>query len=102
MELPRHPLPTGEAQVNGATVPIRALSFAEVRKMRSMGEAERVAWMIACATGVSVEEAAAWEDEASIEHGAALLVAITELSGMEDTVRIGPKAIRARKRTSAS
>jgi len=57
-ELPRHALATGTAQVNGAAVDIRALSFSEVRKMRGMDEAARVAWMIACATGVTTETAA--------------------------------------------
>lgn len=102
MQLPRPALATRTIELAGASVELRSLTFSEARRMRDLSEPERVAWMVSCATGLTPAEADDWLGSVSTELAADLLLAITELSGLEDSVRIGPKATAARKRTSGS
>ena len=102
--LPTPALATGSVNLSGGPAELRAMSFSEARRMRDLDEAQRVAWMVACSTGVTVADAEAWLAVASVEDGADLLLAITELSGLEDSVTVKgtPKRSPAKRRTSAS
>jgi hypothetical protein len=104
-DLPRPPLATRSLPLNGSSVELRSLTFTEARKLRDIpDEGERVAWMVACACDVTTTEADEWIGALSVDDGATVLLAITELSGMDEMVRVkgSPKASRGRKRTSAS
>ena len=84
MTLPIKPLPTGTVTIEGTDVPIRGLSRTEVVKLQSFEGREDDAepFVVAAATGVSVDEARQWLGSVDLVTGGRLLVAIFELSGL--------------------
>ena len=107
MPLPRPVLATSSIDLDGTNVELRSLTFTQALKLRAMDiEADRVAWMVSCATGVSQDEAAEWMDAVPTSLAADLIIAIVELSGLEDQVTVegpsGPKPLRAKRRMNAN
>ncbi len=86
MPLPSKPLPTGTVTIAGTDVPIRALSRSEVLKVRSFegNEDQAEPYVIACATGVSVEEATDWLSSIDLVTGGELIEAVFRLTGLLD------------------
>jgi hypothetical protein len=86
MQLPGKPLPTGSVTIDGTEVPIRALSRLEVRKLRQFSASAEDAepYIVACGTGVSVEDATEWLGRVTVEDGGALLDEVLILSGLLD------------------
>lgn len=86
MPLPIAPLATGSATVNGTEVPIRALSRAEVRKLRQYSgrSADAEPFIVSCGTGESIDDAEAWLSSVGVKDGGDLVDAILVLSGLVD------------------
>lgn len=98
MTLPAEPLRTGSVTIAGTEVPIRALARSEVLHMRSFRESEDDAepYVIACGTGVTIDEARAWLASVSLETGGSLIEGIFNLTGLldpqEGSIGEGPDA----------
>lgn len=84
MSLPIVPLDHDEIEIGGQMVEYHSLTRTEVTKLAGYGEDTDAAeaFMVACGTGVSVEEAAAWRASVSAPTVSKLLAAIGIISGL--------------------
>lgn len=91
MALPAKPLATGSAVVNGTTVELRSLSRAEVKHLARLldDNQDGEAYVIAAATGETMEEATKWLDSVGNDEAKALIDSIWQISGLASN---GPKA----------
>ena len=93
MALPESPLATGVAEVAGVQVAFRSLSRAEAVQLRDFAgrtnDAE--AFIVSAATGVSVEESAAWLGSVDVRTGGSLVDQILALSGLSPNTRPSSK-----------
>jgi hypothetical protein len=88
MPLPVVPLATGTVNVNGADIPIRALSRLEVLRVADMENIEAEPYILSCAADVPLEEATAWLGSVDAEVGNKVAQAILALSAATDP-RVG-------------
>jgi hypothetical protein len=84
MPLPNVPARTGTVNIAGTDVTIRALSRLEVLKVGGMENIEAEPFVLAAATGVTLEEATAWLSTVDAETGGKVALAILELSAAVD------------------
>ena len=94
MPLPNIPLASGSIELAGQTVEYRALSAAEAVKLGNLnGNQDQAGNLIlAWSLGITEAEAAEWLDATPIVPATELLTAIIALSGLENEVKLGPKA----------
>lgn len=86
MSLPRPPLATDVVVVGDEKVEVRSLSRSEATRLRSLGDDYEAAesWIVACGTGVTPEEAAAWRDEIDPASAGVVVDRIMQLSGLAE------------------
>ena len=84
MPLPAVPLTKGSHVIAGSAVPIRALSRAEVLRMRAIAQAsgDAEAFIISRSATMTEEEAITWLDSVDNDTATALVQAILEISGL--------------------
>ena len=84
MALPElDPLPVGTVTIKGTDVPIRSLSRTEFVHLQSFdgNEDEAEPYIVACATGITVDDARAWLATADFVTGGKIIEAILRLTG---------------------
>lgn len=88
--LPSIPLPSDTVDIHGTPVTVRALSRAEALRLSTQFSREKAdeaeAYMLACGTGVTVEEAAEWLASIDTDTGGVLIDRIAELSGIKPEI----------------
>lgn len=106
--LPVIELPASEVQVGDGVVAFRGMSRGEVIRMRTeyRGNPDGAEnFIIATATGIPLEDVAAWRDSTPPDDAGKLIDAILILTGLaeppEDEDEDGPKGRPRRKSTSA-
>lgn len=84
MKLPVIPLESDTITLGGTVIECRSLSREQVTRLASFGSDTDAAesYMIACGTGVTVDEAAEWRKQVSAPTVATLLAAISRVSGL--------------------
>jgi hypothetical protein len=85
--LPSVPLPTDSVEIAGVTVRFRSLSRAEALKLTTQFKDNTDGaedFIIACGTGVSIEEASAWRQSVDTFTAGALIDGIIILTGLID------------------
>jgi hypothetical protein len=86
MALPKVALPTSSVEIGGETVEYRSLSRSEVLKIQAFAgrEDEAEDFIVACGTGVSIEEAHEWRESIDAMTAGPLIDGIILLSGLVD------------------
>jgi hypothetical protein len=86
MVLPSVPLRTATVDVEGTKVEVRGLSRSEaVDLQKFVPDVDKIdTWVLACGTGVSVEEADEWRKQTPSDTVSLLVDRIGELSGFGD------------------